>query len=121
MKLLIPQQAPGRTEARSAFGWWQRCLTASMLALGVWTGCESTDGGGGSVSGSAYYGVGFSDPWYYGGYYDDVDVIVTPPANRPEAPVRPEQPIYRPSTPRPMPMPSIPSAPRPMPRPAPRR
>ena len=95
------------------------------LALGAFTGCESTDGGGsGSVSGGVYYGVGFNDPWYYGGYYDHDDIIVTPPSDRPDRPdrpVRPEQPIYRPSTPRPTPTPSIPSAPRPMPRPAGRR
>ena len=96
---------------------------AALLALGLFTGCESTDGGG-SVSGSVNYGVGFNDPWYYGGYYDHDDIIVTPPSDRPDRPdrpVRPEQPIYRPSTPRPTPTPSIPSAPRPMPRPAGRR
>jgi len=87
------------------------------LALAAFTGCESTDGGGSNVSGSVYYGVGFYDPWYYGGYHDDPDIIVTPPV-RPDRPVHPEQPIARP---RPMPMPSIPSAPRPMPRPAMRR
>jgi hypothetical protein len=87
-------------------------FAAAALALGVLPGCESTDGGG-SVSGSVYYGVGFSDPWYYGDCHDHGDIIVTPPSDRPELPVHPEQPIYRPSTPRPTPMPSIPSAPRP--------
>ena len=83
------------------------------LALGAFTGCESTDGGGsGSVSGGVYYGVGFYDPWYYGGYYDHDDIIVTPP-DRPDRPVRPEQPIARPSTPSQRPTPSIPSTPRP--------
>ena len=82
----------------------------TLLALGVLAGCESTDGGS-SVSGSVYYGTGFNDPWYYGGYYDRGDIIVTPPSARPDRPVRPEQPIYRPSAPRPMP--SIPSGPRP--------
>lgn len=106
------------------------------LALGVLTGCESTGGSGSSqVSGSVYYGVGFYDPWYYGGYgYDDVDIIVTPPErpNNPDRPVRPEQPIARPpaessrppavsTRPTSRPMPSIPSAPRPMPRAAGRR
>ena len=97
-----------------------RCLAAGLLALGVFTGCESTDSGGGSVSGSAYYGVGFSDPWYYGGYpmTSTSSSRRHPPA---EAPVHPEQPIYRPPAPRPTPMPSIPAAPRPMPRPAGRR
>lgn len=92
------------------------------LALVAFAGCESTDGGGGSVSGGVYYGVGFYDPWYYGEYHDDVDIIVTPP-DRPDAPVRPEHPIAKPpaSTPRPTPTPSIPSAPRPMPRASSRR
>ena len=98
---------------------WPGVLTAALLfALVALTGCESTDGGGGSVSGSVYYGVGFYDPWYYGGYYDDPDIIVTPPpGERPPSGARPEQPIAKPPTvsaPRPMPMPSIPS--RPMPR-----
>jgi hypothetical protein len=43
-----------------------------------------------------YYSSGSYDPWYYGGYYDDPDVIVLPPGNRPDAPVRPSQPIARP-------------------------
>jgi predicted small secreted protein len=90
----------------------------AVLALAVsFTGCESTDGGG-SVSGGVYYGVGMYDPFYYGSYYyDDPDIIVTPP-DRPDRPVHPEQPIARPpsSNVRPTPMPTIPSAPRPMPR-----
>jgi hypothetical protein len=81
---------------------------AVLLALGLFNGCESTDSGG-SVSGGVYYGVGFYDPWYYGGYYDDPDIIVVPPT-RPEAPVRPVNPIA--PTPAPRPMPSIPSMPR---------
>jgi hypothetical protein len=93
-------------------------IAASALLLVAFTGCESTDGGGGSVSGSVYYGVGFYDPWYYGGYDDDADIIVTPP-DRPDRPAHPENPIARPppvSSPRPTPMPSIPSAPRVSPR-----
>jgi len=95
-----------------------KCVAAVSLALVAVTGCESTDGGGSSsVSGSMYYGVGFYDPWYYGGYgYDDVDIIVTPPdrPDRPDRPVAPSQPIARPPTasPQPRPMPSIPSMPR---------
>ena len=89
-----------------------KITAAMMLALALFTGCEST---GGSVSGSVYYGTGFYDPWYYGDYYHQGDIIVTPPA-RPERPAHPEQPIYHPSTPRPTPMPSIPSAPRISPR-----
>jgi hypothetical protein len=92
-------------------------FAAVVFVLGMFTGCESTDGGG-SGSVSAYYGTGFYDPWYYGGYYDHDDIVVTPPAGRP---ARPEQPIYRPSAPRPTPMPSIPSTPRPMARPTMRR
>jgi hypothetical protein len=91
-----------------------KLFSAVSLAMWAFTGCESTDGGG-SVSGSVYYGAGFYDPWYYGDY-DDVDIIVTPP-ERPDAPARPEHPIATPpSTPRPTPMPSIPSTPRVAPR-----
>ena len=91
---------------------------AAVLAVFAGSGCSS-DGGGGSahVSTGFYYGVGFYDPWYYGDYDDDIDVIVTPP-ERPEKPPggstpRPEHPIVKPTpTPRPTPMPSIPSTPR---------
>jgi hypothetical protein len=90
-------------------------FAAVFFALGVFTGCESTDGGGGSVSGGVYYGVGFYDPWYYGGYDDiDIDIDIDRP-DRPDRPPRPEHPIARP-TPSPRPTPSIPSSPRPMPR-----
>lgn len=89
-------------------------FAAVSLALGVFTGCESTDGGG-STSGSVYYGVGIYDPWYYGGY-DDIDIDINPP-DRPDRPPRPEHPIARPTpSPSPRPTPSIPSTPRPMPR-----
>src|SRR5262245_58438735 len=86
----------------------------ALLLAALSTGCESTDGGGTSVSGSIYYGTGFYDPWYHGGYwYDDPDVIVTPPPTRPPTtpPVAPAHPIA--PTPSPRPMPSIPSTPRP--------
>ncbi len=83
-------------------------IVMTVFLLVATTGCESPNGGG-NVSGSAYYGVGFYDPWYHGGYYYPPNVIVTPPPTRP---VRPEQPIYRPS-PRPTPMPSIPRTPGP--------
>lgn len=111
-----------------------RTLTTSLkivpllLAPGIFTGCESTDGGGSGAT-TMYYGVGIYDPWYYGTYDDATDIIVTPPrpGDRPEAPPpsrperplpppRPEQPIARPKPePRlaPQPMPSIPSMPRP--------
>lgn len=84
-------------------------MTALAFALVVLTGCGSTESGGGSASGSVHYGTGFYDPWYYGGYDDDPDIIVTPP--RPEPPIAKPPPV---SAPRPTPMPSIPS--RPMPR-----
>lgn len=106
-----------------------RFIATLLVALGAFMGCESTDGGG-NASGSIYYGVGFYDPWYYGGYWDDPDVIVTPPPagperpmppgpDRPTTPPRPEHPIARPpsSAPRPMPMPSIPRTPLPRARP----
>ena len=116
-----------------------KALPLMLLALGLFTGCESTDGGGSGGSTAVYYGVGLNDPWYYGDYHDDHNIIVTPPrpGDRPEAPPtapptrperpspppRPEQPIARPEQPmaRPtaeprataQPMPSIPSMPRP--------
>ena len=101
-----------------------KALPLMLLALGLFTGCESTDGGSSSAIVSGYYGVGLYDPWYYGDYHDDHNIIVTPPRpgerpiapSRPEQPLpppRPEQPIARPtSTPRATQMPSIPSMPR---------
>lgn len=88
-------------------------LAGTMLL--VTTGCESTGGGGGSVG--MYYGVGFYDSWYHGGYCDDPDVIVTPP-DRPDSGPRPEHPIVKPPavSPQPRPMPSIPATPRAAPR-----
>jgi len=84
-------------------------LTAvTTVLLGLFSGCDTT--GGGDVHGSFYYGAGFYDPWYYGGYYDDPDIIVTPPT-RPDRPARPTHPIATRPTPRPMP--SIPMTPRP--------
>lgn len=104
-----------------------KAIAVLVLTLGLFTGCESTDGGG-NASGSVYYGVGFYDPWYYGDYHDHDDIIVTPPpGERPPGGTgaHPEHPIARPPpaapAPRPTPMPSIPSASRPMARPAMRR
>ena len=92
-------------------------FAAILFVLGVFTGCESTDGGGSSsVSGGVYYGVGFYDPWYYGGYYDHDDIIVRPPGDRPDWGARPEQPIARPSDSSSRSTPSIPSTPRAAPR-----
>ena len=89
-------------------------LSVLLVLLGASSGCESTDTAG-TASVSGYYGVGFYDPWYYGPYWDDPDVIVTPPPTRPESPPEPAHPIALPpaSTPRPTPMPSIPSMTRP--------
>lgn len=93
----------------------------ALAALTFFPGCESTDGGGAYVSGSAYYGVGFYDPWYYGDHDYDVDVIVNPPpggrppdrpTSPPPRPTHPIAPAPRP-TPRPTPMPSIPRTPMP--------
>ena len=98
---------------RGAKVFWKWFASVLWLPLFL-TGCESTVGGGGSVSGGMYYGTGLYDPWYYGAYWNDVDVIVTPP-DRPDAPVRPAHPIARPpSGPSvsPRPMPSIPATPR---------
>ena len=101
-------------------------FAAVLFALGLFTGCESTDGGGSSSSVGVYYGVGFYDPWYYGDYDQDIDVDINRPdrPGSPNRPVRPEQPIARPpdvssrppaasQRPATRPMPSIPSTPRP--------
>ncbi|MHC1764528.1 MAG: hypothetical protein AB9869_09500 [Verrucomicrobiia bacterium] len=89
-----------------------KSLALALAVFSVGSGCESTNGDG-HASAGAYYGVGFYDPWYYGDYDNDVDVIVTPP-DRPAAPPRPSHPIATPPSagPRPTPMPSIPSMPR---------
>jgi hypothetical protein len=86
-------------------------IAACALTLFILPGCASSDSGASEVSSSSYYGVGFQDPWYYGGAYYPPDVIVTPPAS-PVDPPHVEQPIANPS-PAPRPLPSIPAAPRP--------
>ncbi len=73
----------------------------AVLTLGGFTGCESSSDGLSSWSGGGYYGYGFHDPYYYGGYYDR-DIVVVPPDDRPDRPSRPNGPSI-PSTPRPMP------------------
>ena len=98
-------------------------FAAVFFALGLFTGCESTDGGGSSSSVGVYYGVGFYDPWYYGDYDQDIDVDINRPdrPGQPDRPVRPEQPIARPPEASTRPsaasqrsaMPSIPSTTRP--------
>jgi hypothetical protein len=88
----------------------------AKLALGVaavlWVlllpGCGSPSGTHDTavVYGSAYYGYGPYDPWYYGGAYPP-PVVVTPPVERPP---HVDRPVARPT---PLPAPSIPSTPRP--------
>ena len=97
-----------------------------LFASGIFTGCESTDGGGTHVTSNNYYGVGFNDPWYHGDYDDDRNIIIVPPRpdNTPENGLHPAHPIAgapQVSRPSPQPMPSIPSTPRPAQRPATRR
>src|SRR5260221_12686341 len=88
-----------------------------FLASAMFTGCETTDGGGTHVSSNNYYGVGYQDPWYHGDYDDDDVIIVPPPSgNPPDNGLRPTHPIASPppvSRPSPRLMPSIPSTPRP--------
>jgi hypothetical protein len=97
-----------------SFATLSNLVAGLALVLVVFTGCKSTEGGG-SASGSVYEGAGLSDPWYYGGYWDDPDIVVPPPSDRPEPPPRPTHPIALPpaAAPRPTPLPSIPSTPRP--------
>jgi hypothetical protein len=92
-------------------------IVAALSLAGV-AACKSGDDGTTHVSAGAYYGTEFHDPWYYGHYDDDVDIIVTPP-DRPVDPPKPTHPIVLPPTPpprptpMPMPMPSIPRMPAP--------
>jgi hypothetical protein len=85
---------------------------ALLLLSGAVAGCESTDSET-TVTGGAYYGTSFDDPWYYGDYDYPPDVIVTPPQDRPNPPPHPAHPINLPSGPTVSPLPSIPSTPRP--------
>ncbi len=93
-------------------GSWIALGALGVCLAGLSTGCETTDGG--DLGGGMYYGTGFYDPWYYGGYDDGPDVIVTPPTTPPPRPTHPIAPTPPAMRPRPMPMPSIPA--RPMPR-----
>ncbi len=101
-----------------------KLAAATLLGLGTLTGCESTDHDGSHVTNN-YYGTGYRDPWYYGDYNNNRDVIVTPPpdgngnggGSQPDNGLRPTHPIARPPpASRPPSRPSIPSAPRPSPR-----
>jgi hypothetical protein len=90
-------------------------IAAVLGAASLFTACESTDAGRSDVSGNAYYGTGFVDPWYYGDLYYPPEDAVRPPPDRPDDSPRPVHPIANPppaiATPRPMP--SIPATPRP--------
>ena len=86
-----------------------RILAAGAVLVTV-NGCKST--GNDTSSPGSYYDAGLNDPWYYGAYDDDIDVIVPPP-ERPTAPPKPTHPIVTVPPPRPMPMPSIPRMPMP--------
>lgn len=110
----------------AAFFCRTKLFTLLLLTAAGLSGCGSNSGSsGGSGSSTAYYSVTHYDPWYYGGYYDDVDVYVpgypvypSDPDNRPERPQRgdginrPTNPIARPG--RPEGRPSLPSRARPM-------
>jgi hypothetical protein len=86
-----------------------RILAAGAMLVTV-NGCQST--GNDATSPGSYYDGGLNDPWYYGAYDDDIDVVVPPP-ERPTAPPQPTHPIVLPPPPRPTPMPSIPRMPAP--------
>ena len=100
-------------------------VSALVLALAVFTGCESTDDvSNAHVSTSMYFGVGYYDTWYDGPVYYPPDVVVPPPTrpdNPPTTDLKPAHPIANPPptvsprptpAPAPRPMPSIPSLPR---------
>ena len=88
---------------------------ALLLILFLASGCGSTDEHASQANAGGYYGVGYSDPWYYGDTHYPPDVIVTPP--RPVDPPHVEHPIaLPPSGPVATPLPSIPSVPRVAPR-----
>ncbi len=87
-------------------------FAALGLTIIILPGCGTTDPDGTQANASAYYGVGFNDPWYYGPDYYPPDVIVTPPPSRPVDPPHVEQPIAKPP-PAARPLPSFPATPRP--------
>src|SRR5262245_54185194 len=68
-----------------------RLIAVLVLAFGAFSACQTSDSG--SASMGVYYGSGFYDPWYYGGYYDSPDLIVPPP-NRPDNPSPPPRPAH---------------------------
>ncbi len=62
------------------------------------------------VHGSVYYGVGWHDPYYYGGGYGGDVVVVPNPPDRPDRPVTQPRPTPLPATGATS-RPSIPAAP----------
>jgi hypothetical protein len=79
--------------------------TPLLMAICGLNSCETVgDSGTDSYS---YYSSGFHDPWYYGDYYDDPDIIVSPPGDWSDGPMRPAHPIARPPMAGPRPMPHM--------------
>src|SRR3982750_3570829 len=78
---------------------------ATCVLMLILSACQTDESELGTQYGAGYYGSSFDDPWYYGAYNDDADIIVTPP-NRPDSNPRPTHPIATP--PRPISMPSMP-------------
>lgn len=71
------------------------------LAAAAVSGCETTG------TNSSYQGYGsIHDPWYYGDYYDNPDLIVLPPGDRVDRP-HPSHPIANPPSMAPRPMPAM--------------
>lgn len=82
-----------------------RRIAAAAALIPTIAGLTSCDTSGTSVDSGYYYSSGSYDPWYYGGYYDDPDIIAIPPGGRPDGPARPAHPIARPPMGGPRPMP----------------
>ncbi len=92
----------------------RRRLSAKLLLAcfaALVSGCAS-NGTSSSVHGSVYYGVGWHDPYYYGGGYGGDVVVVPNPPDRPDRPSTQPRPTPLPSTGAAS-RPSIPSGPRP--------
>jgi hypothetical protein len=98
-------------------------LASALCVAALLAGCAN-GGGSSQVHGSVYMGVGYYDPWYWGGCcYDDDDVVIGPPdggerpppdwADRP----RPEHPIATPPAATARPLPAASTRPAASPRP----
>jgi hypothetical protein len=99
----------GRASADRAFGEAQRRFVAAIDAHLAKTRNATLML---YVHGSVYYGVGWYDPYYYGGGYGGDVVVVPNPPDRPDRPVTQPRPTPLPATGAPS-RPSIPAAPRP--------